>query len=98
MKNLIRILKLRKHGHISLNNKIDSNTIFDGKINVLGVNNVFISSYLGHMSYVGSNNFFNRVKIGKFCSIGNGVKIVVGNHLVDKYVSTSPVFYLKNDN
>ena len=50
------------------------------------------NSVLGLYSYVGTNCFFPRAKIGRFSSIGNCVKVITATHPVN-YVSTSPVLY-----
>lgn len=60
-----------------------------------GRNTDLRSSTIGFGSYVGSNcNMFGS-KIGKFCSLGNNIKIVRGDHPSRNYVSTSPTFYSK---
>lgn len=52
-------------------------------------------------SYLGSNCNLFAAKIGKYCSLGNNIKVVRGNHPSKNYISTSPAFYsniLKKEN
>lgn len=77
--------------------KIDSsasvrgNCVFEGKNRICG-NTVFVSSSIGFGSYIGHEGRFNRVKIGKYCSIGNDVGVVSATHPTN-LVSTHPAFY-----
>lgn len=54
----------------------------------------FFNGEIGSFSYIGRDCLISA-KIGKFCSIGNSVKIVSSTHAVN-YISTSPVFYSKS--
>ena len=56
-------------------------------------NTNFEDSYIGVGSYIGMNCNLPRTKIGRFCSLGNNISIIEGNHPTKKYVSTSPAFY-----
>lgn len=53
--------------------------------------NSYLNGAIGRYSYIGSNSQI-YARIGSFCSIGNGVKIVPSSHPIS-FVSTSPVFY-----
>ena len=48
---------------------------------------------MGYGSYTGSSTILSSVKIGRFCSIGSNVSIIVGNHPTKQFVSTHPFFY-----
>lgn len=61
----------------------------------IGENTKIWDSSIGDNSYTNSNAFIRFAKIGKFCSIGPGVKINVGNH-PSNMVSTHPAFYSNN--
>jgi acetyltransferase-like isoleucine patch superfamily enzyme len=54
-----------------------------------------LNSEIGDFSYVSANSRIRDAKIGKFCSIGSGVKIVLGKHPTN-FVSTHPAFYSNN--
>lgn len=51
--------------------------------------NTTIDSY----SYVGQRSELNNVSLGKFCSLGPDLKIGLGSHPVNTFVSTYPAFY-----
>lgn len=67
-------------------------TVFCGKNRLY--NNVTIwYSHIGEGTYLGSNTQLFKVKIGKFCSIADNVKIGFGSHPTSHLVSTFPSFY-----
>ena len=66
------------------------NTVFSG-FNVVGENTSFSGS-MGYGSYIGRNCLI-QAKIGKYCSIADEVKVVVGNHPTSRFVSTHPAFF-----
>jgi acetyltransferase-like isoleucine patch superfamily enzyme len=79
------------------NIKIASNvaltrSILEGK-NTVGKNTVFVNSFLGRGSYLSNECFFSNTKIGRYCSIGNRVKIVSATHPSNTFVSTHPAFF-----
>lgn len=74
--------------------KIDSNTVLEG-YNAVGVKTVLNNTFVGIGSYVGRNNEFQSVKIGKFCSIGSYILNTMGRHPVSNFVSTHPAFFSK---
>lgn len=51
---------------------------------------------MGRFSYIGYGSTAFGAEIGRFCSIGPGVKIGLGVHPVDR-VSSSPVFYSRRN-
>ena len=63
----------------------------------LGENVSVFNSKLNDCSYVGDNTFINQTTIGKFCSVGPGVKMGMGTHPTSIFVSTSPYFYSPKD-
>ena len=54
-------------------------------------------SFINDYSYINKETEVRNTKIGKFCSIGPNVKIVLGSHPVD-FISTSPMFYSNKKN
>lgn len=48
------------------------------------------SGYIGDYSYLGSGYIYDKVFIGKFCSIAQNVTLGPGNHYLDR-ISTYPV-------
>lgn len=48
---------------------------------------------VGRGTYFSRNCRLEKCHIGRFCSFGEGVKVVIGQHPTNLYVSTSPFFY-----
>ena len=69
---------------------VSRGSILEGH-NVIGHNSI-ISGNLGLGSYVGENCLI-RGKVGRYCSISNNVRIIVGIHPTNTFVSTHPCFY-----
>lgn len=72
---------------------IVKNSYIDKNARVLSFSKVY-NSNIGSYTYVGRNSLIVQAKIGKYCSIAEGVKIGVAKHPI-AYVSTSPMFYKK---
>lgn len=71
------------------------NSILDNQSRVASKATVY-NTKLGKYSYVGVNTYVINAEVGSFCSIGNDSSIGLGQHPYS-YVSTSPVFYGKNN-
>ena len=71
-----------------------SNSKF-GENNFLGENVSFVNSFINDHSYINNNTKIRNASIGKYCSIGPNVQIVLGVHPTD-FVSTHPTFYANN--
>jgi len=92
IKHLINYLKYRRL-KVSFKRGVNiSGSSFEG-YNVLGIDTFFVSSFIGFASYIGSSCHFSKTKIGRYCSIGNNVKVIVGNHPTRTWVSTHPCFF-----
>ena len=50
-------------------------------------------SYIGYASFVSPNSKLDFCSIGRYCSIGNHVHVIRGNHPSREWVSTSPCFF-----
>jgi acetyltransferase-like isoleucine patch superfamily enzyme len=96
IKNIYRYYKrskdLKKYNSLSLPliYNIDKSTF--GKYVLLNSNVSIVNSHIDDHSYVNNNTKIKNTKIGKFCSIGANVDIVLGGHPID-FVSTHPAFY-----
>lgn len=66
-----------------------------GKDVCIGQNVSLVNSTIGDNSYINNDSKILNTTIGKFCSIGPNVKIVLGRHPIN-YVSTHPAFYSTN--
>ncbi len=94
---LFRLIKLMfyKNKFKTLHIKISSDigglkTFFEG-YNSIGKMSFFYGK-MGYATYIGNNCNISGI-IGRFCSIGNDVTTVAGNHPINKFVSTHPCFY-----
>lgn len=70
---------------------IDNKCCFEG-CNSVGVNARLFSVTMGTGSYVGCVELFG-VKIGRYCSVASGLKVISGRHPTHTFVSTSPIFF-----
>jgi acetyltransferase-like isoleucine patch superfamily enzyme len=52
-----------------------------------------LNTSIGNYSYIAKNGYVNNCKIGKYCCIAPNVKIGLGEHPVEDFVSIHPVFY-----
>ncbi|MDN3643787.1 CatB-related O-acetyltransferase [Lutimonas halocynthiae] len=65
---------------------------FEGKNKVYS-GSVFVNGKCGKGTYIGKNCHFSRAVIGRYCSIGNRVRVILSNHPSSKFVSTHPAFF-----
>lgn len=79
-------LKIKKKSNISLNCK------FEGH-NSIGINCILNSNCIGEGTYIGKNCNIVFTNIGRYCSIGDNVQVLVGNHPSSGFISTHPCFY-----
>lgn len=92
------LLLRRKNVRVSPNTYFDFQTQFEGN-NAVAREASVGGTYIGRNSYVGFNSVITKSRIGKFCSIGENVKVVSDNHPATIFVSTSPSFYsVRNQN
>ncbi|MBN7816349.1 CatB-related O-acetyltransferase [Algoriphagus pacificus] len=91
--NYIYKFRYKKKDVLFLRNSlIDRHTIFEGN-NSIGENSKLKFCFLGRGTYIGRNNELNKVKFGKFCSVGSFITNTTGNHPTKKIVSTHPAFF-----
>lgn len=97
-KSKIRAIRYRlfekKNIKVAMSSKIRDGVMLEGK-NRIGQDTVLSDTYMGYGSYVGDYSNLSNCKIGRFCSIGNGVKHESGSHPTN-YVSSHPAFYSVN--
>lgn len=98
MKHFLKCLctlfyKFKYIGQCRINSKayLRGKCVFEGK-NQIGEGTTFYFSSIGRCSYIGNRGIFTKVKIGRYCSIGNDVKVVNLTHPING-VSTHPAFY-----
>ena len=67
-------------------------TIFETNVVIHWRANVSDST-IGRNTFIGNKTILNNSEIGRFCSIGRGVKVIADTHPSSVFVSTSPSFY-----
>ncbi len=85
-------IKYRKTCIVESNAVVYGGCHFEGKNKISPGAHVTHSS-LGYASYIGKNSVFSHALIGRFCSIGDDVKLMRAKHPVDGFASTHPAFY-----
>ena len=93
----LKVKNRRKNVHFPMNSYIDKETVFEGN-NTVGSYSQLIKSTIGKGSYLGQNCSIYKTKIGRYCSIGNNVHIIAGNHPTNELITTYPAFYRKEFN
>jgi len=86
--------KLRTRSDVSfgLKSAVSLSCSFEGK-NVIGANTSLMNSSIGLATYISGNCKLNKIKIGRFCSIGQNIVNDVGRHPSSVFVSTHPCFF-----
>lgn len=95
MKNIVKRLLTLKYINQC---RIESKAMVLGQCTFEGNNKICSGAYvknisIGYASYIGGNSYIYDTKIGRYCSIGDAVKIVAATHPLEPYVSTHPAFY-----
>ncbi|WP_336576984.1 CatB-related O-acetyltransferase [Candidatus Enterococcus mansonii] len=85
--------KLKKTKNILIKKNVDFWTAAFEGYNSIGMNTSISYSEIGIASYCGNNCILNRVKVQKFCSLGNNVEVIYGTHPVNTFFSTHPAFF-----
>ena len=88
---LRRKAKAPKTVNIRINTGV-VDSVFDG-YNVIDRGTNVQHSHIGYATVIGPNCKIAYADIGKYCSIAPNVKMVLGTHPSEKFVSTCPVFY-----
>lgn len=87
-----RIVYRRKFIRIDFGAEFNPQTILGKNIWIHHHTNIK-SSKIGSYSYIQDNCRLENCNIGKFCSIGDHVKVLSATHPTREFVSTSPVFF-----
>lgn len=74
------------------NTFVDIKTVFEGQ-NVISPETRFYDSVIGFATYFGRGCIITSTKVGRFCSIGPRLRIIVGQHPTSNFVSTHPAFF-----
>lgn len=90
--NTVKLIMKNRTLKLGFNVLIDRNSSI-GKYNYLATGVTFKNSIIGDYSYIGENSYIHNTTIGKFTCIGPNVKIGLGEHPTNKFVSVHPIFY-----
>ena len=71
---------------------VDSRTVLEGRNRICAGANAR-GTQLGFATYIGPRSNLGSCRIGRWCSIGSDVRVVVGRHPTRDYVSTHPAFF-----
>jgi acetyltransferase-like isoleucine patch superfamily enzyme len=71
---------------------INRSTSFEGMNSVMDHCEIS-SSLIGLGTYISSGSVVRKTRIGRFCSIGSGVRISLGRHPTSQLISTHPAFF-----
>lgn len=93
------VYSLKKKGLLKLgkNSYIDKLCRFEG-VNFVRTQSSLLNVSLGYATYIGNRCVFVNAKIGRYCSIGDEVRIVRGQHPSKTFVSTHPAFFSTKSN
>ena len=94
IKWLIDYLKLKRKYptvKLELNAKVYNSQL--GKYVTIYNNSLINQCVLGDYTYIANDSNFSNTSIGKFCSIGPGVRCGMGMHPSKQFVSTHPIFF-----
>jgi acetyltransferase-like isoleucine patch superfamily enzyme len=69
-----------------------SKTFFEGK-NFVNSDSHIINSYIGLATYISGDCKLSKIKIGRFCSIGQNLKNHFSLHPGSDFISTHPAFF-----
>lgn len=89
---LRNVLYKKKKVYLKRTVKYNRGTTFEGA-NKIGKNCNVSNSFIGYGTYIAKNSQLNNCSIGRFCSIASDVKVVIGHHPLNPFVSTHPSFF-----
>lgn len=93
IKDWLYIVKLRgKNIKTRRGCRVHTDCAFEGN-NYIGTNTKIFGSNVGVGTYFSNNCRIEKAHIGRFCSFGENVRIISGQHPTSEYVSTHPFFY-----
>ena len=89
--------KLKKRSEVifGINTSVNLKCNFEGK-NAIGSNTILMNSSIGLATYISANCKLNKIKIGRFCSLGQNIRNGIGRHPSTVFVSSHPCFFSPN--
>ena len=89
---LKRIQLRRKQITIGKGTLFNRSTIFEGN-NMIHRYCHLYGAYIGAGTYMGDECVFNSTHIGRYCALGAGIRVSLGDHPIHKVVSIHPAFF-----
>lgn len=90
---LFKTVQLRRRNiRISPYSLFNKKTELEGN-NVIAKYAIISNSFVGRNTYIGDYSNLSNCRIGRFCSISSGIKVVANTHPSSVFVSTSPSFF-----
>jgi acetyltransferase-like isoleucine patch superfamily enzyme len=86
------LVKIKYNVSIGKGSKVYLDSFFEGH-NAVFSNTEVQGSYIGLCTYIAHNSKIGRAKIGRFCAIGDNLRIFISQHPSKKFVSIHPMFY-----
>lgn len=86
--------KLKKRSEVifGTNTAVNLKCKFEGK-NAIGSNTILMNSTIGLATYISGNCKLNKIKVGRFCSLGQNIKNGIARHPSSVFVSSHPCFF-----
>ncbi|MCR4922831.1 MAG: CatB-related O-acetyltransferase [Lachnospiraceae bacterium] len=84
--------EVRRKSIMKQGSYLNKGSVLCGK-NYVGKNTVLSNVILGYGSYVNSRGDLSNTRIGRYSSIGSGVRTVLGRHPVRGFAALHPAFY-----
>lgn len=82
----------RKHVQIGARTLFNRATLFEGN-NLINKECHLYGTHIGMGSYMGDGCVFNNTYIGRYCALGAGIRVSLGDHPIHKIVSIHPAFF-----
>lgn len=91
-RSIQKIRLLRKHTYIREGTLFNSSTFFEGN-NIINRCCHLYGAHIGTGTYMGDECVFNSTYVGKYCALGAGIRVSIGDHPIHKVVSIHPAFF-----
>lgn len=91
-RSYMRLHSLRSHVKLDRGTEFNPHTKIDKYVRIHHHTNIK-DSVIGGYTYIQNNCVLEKCKIGRFCSIGDNVKVLSATHPTRDFVSTCPVFF-----
>lgn len=91
-RNYERLLLRKKKVDIGAGTLFNNLTMFEGH-NIINRNCHLYGAYIGIGTYMGDECVLNSTYIGRYCALGAGIRVSLGDHPIHKFVSIHPAFF-----